>query len=209
MDIMDIRRIIREELKKSSIFAVMNEGHTTNDKNYDFPPIEIYKKLDELKSTGAKLDSNFSENIAGLQVLSTGERSGRALAEIGYPDGTVVLFYSSMKGTGSKTQGDWYPIAGFASESAPALRVPKGWFIKTHGVDNRYGIKTFQGTADYLKANEDNLGKEDIEEIDMSVGGPGLKPGIQRHFPQEKKGGHSLNLSVSDGPHQFPKEEDL
>ena len=144
---MNIRKIIQEELRKSSIFAIM-EGHTTKDSNYDFPPIEIYQKLEDLKSTGARLDSNFSENIAGLQVLSTGERSGRALAEIGYPDGTVVLFYSSMKGTGSKTQGDWYPIAGFASESAPVLRIPKGWFIKTHGVDNRYGIKTFQGCAD-------------------------------------------------------------
>ena len=209
MAIMDIRRIIREELKKSSIFAIMNEGHTTKDSNYDFPPIKVYEKIDKLKSIGSKLDGNFSENIAEFQVLSTGERSGRVLAEVGYPDGTVVLFYRSMKGTGSKTQGEWYPIPGFASESAPVVRIPKGWFIKASGVDDRYGIKTFQGTADYLKANEGNLGKEDIEEIDMSVGGPGLKPGQPRQFPKEKEGGHSLNLSVSDGPHQFPKEEDL
>jgi len=204
---MDIRKIIREELKKSSIFVVMNEGHTTNDKNYDFPPIKIYDKLAELKSTGAKLDNNYSDNIAGLQVLSTGERSGRALAEVGYPDGTVVLFYSSMKGTGSKTQGDWYPIPGFAAEAS--MRVPKGWFIKEHGIDNRYGIKTFQGTADYLAANEGGINRDDIEEIDMSIGGNGLKPGQPREFPKEKTGGHSLNISVSDGPHEFPQEKDF
>lgn len=203
---MDIRKIIREELKKSSIFAIMNEN-ITKDSNYDFPNGEVWQRLESLKSAGAKLDSNYSDNIAGLQVLSTGERSGRALAEIGYPDGTVVLFYSSMKGTGSKTQGEWYPIAGFAAEAS--MRIPKGWFIKERGIDNRYGVKTFQGTADYLSANEDNLGKEDIEEIDMSASGPGLKPGIQRHFPKEKEGGHSLNISVSDGPHEFPQEEDL
>jgi len=207
MDIMDIRRIIREELKKSSIFAVMNEGHTTNDKNYEVNPKEIWEKIDELRKRGASLDSNVSNNIAQLQVLSTGGRSGRKLAEVGYPDGTVILFYSSMKGTGSKTQGTWYPIPGFAS--AQYGRVPAGWFLKDHDISKFYHSKVFQGTSDYLSANEDNLGKEDIEEIDMSVGGPGLKPGIQRHFPQEKKGGHSLNLSVSDGPHQFPKEEDL
>lgn len=47
---------------------------------------------------------------------------------------------------------------------------------------------------------------DSLEEIDLSIGhNPGFKPGIVRHFPQEKKGGDSLNLSVDDGPHQFPK----
>ncbi|MEK6829532.1 MAG: hypothetical protein AABY15_05390 [Nanoarchaeota archaeon] len=45
-----------------------------------------------------------------------------------------------------------------------------------------------------------------IGEIDLSVNmSPRAKPGPGRHFPEEKKGGSSLNLSVSDGPHQFPK----
>jgi len=51
---------------------------------------------------------------------------------------------------------------------------------------------------------------KDLDEIDLSVGhSMGPKPGIVRKFPAEDEGGHSLNLSVSDGPHQFPKEEDF
>jgi hypothetical protein len=52
--------------------------------------------------------------------------------------------------------------------------------------------------------------RRDIEEIDLSIGhNPGAKPGIVRKFPQEKKGGNSLNLSVDDGPHEFPHAEDF
>lgn len=51
---------------------------------------------------------------------------------------------------------------------------------------------------------------DDLDEIDLSIGhNPGAKPGIVRKFPQEKKGGNSLNLSVDDGPHQFPRAEDF
>jgi hypothetical protein len=210
---MNIRRIIREELRKSfefSIFTkkmdeIMSESHTTKDNSYEFGPLQIWPKIDELKSLGKSLDSNYSDNIARLQILSTGERAGRAIAEVGYPDGTVVLFYKSSKGTDGKEKGGWFPIPGFLNAAAPGLGLGEGWFIKTSGVDNRYGFKTFQGTADYLKANENSL-----EEIDLSVNShPGAKPGIVRQFPDEKKGGESLNLSVSDGPHKFPEEDDL
>ena len=184
---------------------LMSEAHTTRDSNYEFPPIKIWEKIDELKSIGNKLDNNYSDNIANLQVLSTGERAGRALAEVGYPDGTVVLFYKSSKGTSGKEKGGWFPIPGFTNASAPVLGVPSGWFIKTEGVDDRYGIKTFQGTADYLKANENTL-----EEIDLSVNNTSrAKPGIVTKFPDKEEGGDSLNISVSDGPHEFPDEEDL
>jgi len=209
---MDLRRIIQEELRKSfnySIFAkkdkIMSEGYTTVDSNYEFPPIKIWEKIDELKSIGNRLDNNYSDNIANLQVLSTGERAGRLLAEVGYPDGTVVLFYKSSQGTSGKEKGGWFPIPGFTNASAPALRVPSGWFIKVDGVDDRYGVKTFQGTADYLKASESAL-----EEIDLSINNyQGVKPGIGVQFPSEKKGGNSLNISSNDGPRQFPSEEDL
>lgn len=54
------------------------------------------------------------------------------------------------------------------------------------------------------------IGSKEIEEIDLSVGGPGLKPGGGRKFPESNpEGGYSLNLSVDDGPHQFPEEEDF
>lgn len=183
--------------------SIMNEGYTTQKSNYESHPTKIWEKLDELKSIGQKLDSNSSENIANLQVLSTGENAGRALAEIGYPDGTVVLFYKSSKGTSGKNAGEWYPIPGFINKAAPGLGLPNGWLIKTSGVKQRYGSKTFQGTADYLSANEDVM-----EEIDLSIhSNPGAKPGAGRQFPQEKEGGYSLNLSVDDGPHEFPKEE--
>jgi len=60
--------------------------------------------------------------------------------------------------------------------------------------------KVFFGTDD----------SKEIEEIDLSVGGHGQKPGIGRKFPaSDKEGGHSLNLSVDDGPHKFPHEEDF
>lgn len=144
------KRTIDLDGPDGNAFCLLGYAQTL-DSNYDFPNGEVWQKLEGLKSAGAKLDSNYLDNIAGLQVLSTGERSGRILAEIGYPDGTVVLFYSSMKGTGSKTQGEWYPIPGFAAESF--MQMIKGWFIKDRGIDNRYGVKTFQGTADYLSAN--------------------------------------------------------
>lgn len=209
---MDLRKIIQEELRKSFNYSsfvkkdkMMNEGHRTVDSNYEFPPIKIWEKIEELKSIGSKLDNNYSDNIANLQILSTGERSGRLLAEIGYPDGTVILFYKSSKGTSGKEKGGWFPIPGFTNASAPVLGVPNGWFIKTEGVDDRYGIKTFQGTADYLKANEGN-----IDEIYLSVNNYlGGKPGAGAEFPSEKEGGNSLNISAKGGPREFPSEEDL
>lgn len=202
--------VMIKKINESIMDDTLNEGHTTKDSNYDFSPLKIWEKIDELKSIGSKLDSNYSDNIANLQVLSTGERSGRKLVEVGYPNGSVVLFYKSSKGTSGKEKGGWFPIPGFIDAPAPGLGISKGWFMKTSGVDNRYNVKTFQGTADYLKANEDNLGKEEIEEISLSIGhSPGFKPGQPREFPQKKEGGHSLNLSVDDGPHQFPKEEDF
>lgn len=49
-----------------------------------------------------------------------------------------------------------------------------------------------------------------MEEIDLSINAnPSAKPGIVRQFPKDNKGGHSLNLSVDDGPNEFPEEEDL
>lgn len=207
-----IRKIIQEELHNSfnySIFVkkdkMMNEGHRTVDSNYEFPPIKIWEKIDELKSIGSRLDNDYSNNIANLQVLSTGERSGRLLAEVGYPDGTVVLFYKSSQGTSGKEKGGWFPIPGFTNASAPALRVPNGWFIKMGGVDDRYGIKTFQGTADYLKANEGS-----IDEIYLSVNNYlDAKPGVGTQFPSQKEGGKSLNFITKGGPREFPSEEDL
>jgi len=54
-----------------------------------------------------------------------------------------------------------------------------------------------------------NIDSKEIEEIDLSIGhSMGPKPGIVRKFPaSDTEGGHSLNLSVDDGPHQFPYEE--
>ncbi len=159
----------------------MNESHTTVDSNYEFPPIKIWDKIDELKFIGNKLDNNYSDNIANLQVLSTGERSGRLLAEIGYPDGTIVLFYKSSKGTSGKEKGGWFPIPGFTNASAPVLGIPNGWFIKTGEVDDRYGVKTFQGTADYLKINENKL-----KEINLHINNSSkANPGIDNEFPNE------------------------
>ena len=46
-----------------------------------------------------------------------------------------------------------------------------------------------------------------IDEIDLSAGGPGLKSGAGRRFPNEKEpGGQSINLNSSGGPIQFPKK---
>jgi hypothetical protein len=141
INIVKIRKIILEELEK-----VRN---TTNDANYMFDHSSVPSLLDQLVSIGNNLDRNVSNNLSKLQVLSTGERSGRALAEIGYPDGTVVLFYKSMSGTSGKSQGKWYPIPGFSKF--------RGWFIKDTRIKQMYGSRVFQGTSDYLSANEDIL----------------------------------------------------
>jgi len=53
------------------------------------------------------------------------------------------------------------------------------------------------------------IGSDEIEEIYLSASGHRSKSGAGREFPGEKKGGDSLNLSVSDGPHQFPTEKDF
>jgi hypothetical protein len=129
--------------------------YTTADKNYETTPEKIYDKLGEIKRKGRKLDNNYQENMNEMQVLSVGERSGRLLAEVGYPDGTVVLYYKSSKGTSGKRQGAWYPIAGFISDKF--ARFKKGWFIKDEGVHNRYGSSVFNETCEYLLENEDNL----------------------------------------------------
>ena len=97
---------------------ILSERYTTNDNNYEFSPTKIWEKINKLKSIGSSLDSNSSDNITNLQVLSTGERAGRLLAEVGYPDGTVVLFYKSMKGTSGKEKGGWFPIPGFINSPA-------------------------------------------------------------------------------------------
>lgn len=50
----------------------------------------------------------------------------------------------------------------------------------------------------------------DISEIYLSPGGHGLKPGGGRKFPEENPNpGISLNAWMSDSPNMFPKEEDL
>jgi len=50
----------------------------------------------------------------------------------------------------------------------------------------------------------------EVDEIYLSAGGPGLKPGGGRKFPEENPGGgQSLNAWVSDGPNMFPREEDF
>lgn len=52
--------------------------------------------------------------------------------------------------------------------------------------------------------------REVIREIDLSIGGHGMKPGVVRKFPEENiEGGTSLNISYNDGPRQFPDEEEL
>ncbi len=52
---------------------------------------------------------------------------------------------------------------------------------------------------------------DNIEEIDLSINSnPGAKPGITNKFPQEKEdGGTTLNISSSGGPQMFPDEESL
>ncbi len=183
----------------------LNEERKTNDSKYEFSPLEIWEKLDEIKSIGKKLDSSTSDNIENIKVISTGERLGRRLAEVEYPDGTIVLFYKSLKGTSGKEKGGWFPIPGFVNASSRALGISSGWFIKQNGVSDRYGVKTFQDTADYLLENEDSL-----SEIFLSVGNnPVPKPGIVRKFPDRKEGGNKLNIAVNDGPHEFPEAEDF
>lgn len=58
---------------------------------------------------------------------------------------------------------------------------------------------------------EQKNSENDLDEIDLSINSKrGARPGINRRFPEENpEGGHSLNLSVDDGPHEFPHEEDL
>lgn len=64
-----------------------------------------------------------------------------------------------------------------------------------------------------MRSNKKNIVeklRKVIGEIDLSIGGHGMKPGVVRKFPEEEvEGGTSLNISYNDGPRQFPDEEKL
>lgn len=65
-----------------------------------------------------------------------------------------------------------------------------------------------QELSKLMKKSKDQKSLEsDIQEIDLPVNmSRRAKPGPGRNFPVEKEeGGTSLNISVSDGPHEFPK----
>lgn len=174
---MDIRKVVQEIIQK----VMESNLNNLNKSKYYFIWQEIYKSLDKIKSIGSSLDSNFSENISNLRVISIGENVGRLIVEVEYPDGTVVLFYKSMSGTSGKKQGIWYPLAGFLSEKKG--RYPKDWFIKDNEIKQMYGSKTFAGTSDYLSANEDKL--NEIEQFPF-VTFTAPNTGIPREFPEEK-----------------------
>jgi hypothetical protein len=147
-----IRIILEEEVK-----------HRTVSSNYEFQasPYEVSKKINDIKNIGKYLDSNFLYNIENIQVLSTNEREGKLICEIGYPDGTVVLFYKSEKGTGGKAKGQWFPIPGFTKNAFEknGQIFPEGWFVKgtLSEVSNKYESRVFSYTADYLLANENDI----------------------------------------------------
>jgi hypothetical protein len=134
---------------------VKTEVNETNTAEYEAAPENIGDKLDEIKQKGSSLDNDVSGNVSGIEIVSTGEREGRLVTEVKYPDGTTQLFYKSSAGTSGKQKGGWFPIGGFLNEKTG--QYPKGWFIKDSGVKNLYGSQTFQGTADFLTANENEL----------------------------------------------------
>ena len=147
---------------------VVRVKNSTPDADYEVAAADYDNKLTQLKDKGALLDQNVDQNVSGLEVISTGEREGRLITEVKYPDGQTQLFYKSSEGTTGKVQGEWYPIAGFINERAG--RFPKGWFIKDFGVNNRYDSQVFQGTADYLLTNEGVLfGVETEQEIEQET----------------------------------------
>jgi len=77
---------------------------------------------------------------------------------------------------------------------------------KMYATRNNKEFDHYSNLIDKIEKTLSN--SKEIDEIDLSVGGHGLKPGGGRKFPaSDTEGGHSLNLSVSDGPHQFPYEE--
>lgn len=148
--------------KIAGVESVPIEVTELNARDYDFNPQEMNQKLDEVKGKGQILDENTSENISGLEIVSIGEESGRALAVVKYPNGEEVLFYKSSRGTDGKEQGGWYPIPGFFSERFGSY--PQGYFAKDQGVLDMYGSETYKGTSDYLSANEETLGETKTKE---------------------------------------------
>lgn len=147
-----IQRILNEQFSESTIISNYKiEGSYEN----------IFNKLNELKSIGKKLDTNFLENINDIQILSTNEFLGRLICEVGYKSGDVVLFYKSQSGTSGKEKGAWFPIPGFTKNSFRMLNknFPENWFIKgsLNDISNRYGSKVFNYTADFIKAQENDI----------------------------------------------------
>ena len=143
-----IRQILKENIKHSTVISnYKTEGSYEN----------VYKKLNELREVGKKLDRNFLQNINNIQILSVNENFGKLICEVGYPTGDVVLFYKSQSGTSGKEKGGWFPLPGFIKNSFN--KYPEGWFIKgsLSDVSNRYGSRVFNYTSDYIKANENDI----------------------------------------------------
>lgn len=182
---MDIRKIIREELEK-----VMT-------------PVEIRKEEVFL-------------NMDDYDIMHNGKVIGRIFAFIKKDKNLINLseikIFDEYSGKGYGTEAmnklvdmadkDGYTITLTPSDSfGSSIPRLKKWYKSMGFVENKGRNKNFEISDSMYRS-------PNVSEIDLSVGGHGQKPGIGRKFPEEEpEGGHSLNLSVSDGPHQFPYED--
>jgi len=157
----------------------------TRDRQYDCSYDRKERKRKEVKVVGSKLDEDIEGNSNGIKVISAGERKGRKLVEIEYPNGWIQLFYSSMSGTSGKEQGTWYPIPGFLN--------PTGWFIKDSGIKQFYNSEVFSGTSKFLKEYMENM-----EQVKNKIGTIKLTDFSLRHFDREFGGTKILNLEPQD-----------
>ncbi len=182
---MDIRKIIREELKR-----IMTPS--------DIQKEEVFLNMDD------------------YDIVHNGEVIGRIFAFIKNDKNLInlseikIFDEYSGKGYGNEAMSKLIDIAdkgGYTITLTPSdsfgSSIPKlkKWYKSMGFVENKGKNKDFEISDSMYRS-------PNVSEIDLSVGGPGLKPGGGRKFPEENpEGGHSLNLSVDDGPHQFPYEE--
>lgn len=192
---MDLRRIIREEIEKvmtpdPEVIAMdWDEGSVFGVVHFDREHLNNWAAMERVQPDFDTIPDDELFPIGILKNINVdeehrGEGVGGDLLESFLTECSHCKYVILIADTGESNNFsliDWYKRKGFT-------------------IFGEAG-----GMPVMIKKVEDT-----VDEIDLSVGhNPGAKPGIVRKFPGEKEGGDSLNLSVDDGPHEFPREEDF
>jgi hypothetical protein len=189
---MNIRKIIREEIEKilnppSEVIDIDVDdiGNIFGVVHYDREHLNNWINNEKVNSN---FDSKSDEDLFPVGILKNinvneeyrnqgygNELFDRFIEETSHCSYIVLIADTSEKQMGDFDLVKWYERKGF------------------HIFGESGGMPVMISKVDDI-----------IGEIDLGTGGRDVKPGIPREFPQQKVGGQTLNISIADGPHEFP-----